>query len=788
MSTLETTPPLTMPVGRGGLGHSVGTDDGRQSTGSQSALQGGVSEACSCALAYAARGWHVFPVKSAPAKTPHTQHGHDEATTDEAKIVTWWRKWPSAQIGIACGPSGIVVVDLDVSAEKNGVEKWNVLKGFDSEDCSLIATTPRKGRHLVYRVPEGMRFTNGTDVVEKDSGIDVRAAGGYIIAPSPASPDRGYEKNSEGNFLETSPSDLTEPPPWVQMILPTENGSRLFGGSRRDGVRESARPVPLDAAEVRKIRSALAYIPNDDRKDWIRVGFALKSTGAQGQAFEIWDRWSRQHASDLTHPKYNERDQVVQWRCAREFRFDGTEITLGTLFHMAKANGWKDPDEGKEIVLEFGDAPTAPAIPTADTPSSTTSDTPTKPLGDGEDDGDAVEKISVMSWEEVAELPPIEWQVEGWIPEQSLAVVAGEPRAGKSFVLLDLALRMVHGMPFLGAPTEPCSTIYMAGEGHAGLAGRINAWRSQNDVTAADREGRYMAILDGIPTLSVENAKQVRKVVRETAKHYGSDPGLVIVDTLSQALDGGDENDAKSIAPALRILSGIRKRHHCTVVAVHHLAKPKPGATAIVDLQALRGSGALGGNSDTVIGVQRNGDDRSLICLKQKDGEDGGRIGFRLLPVETGRQRREGEPERSCIVVPALLAPIADPIELQERKMAAESEVAVAKVIEILRSIGGSCTSRETVYARMPGKTSKKRAAFDLAVTRGEIVPTGAKSRPTYELAERVRVCSPYPSGGGEDAPPSGDGERLTPPPRKKKGRGRVRGEGEENSAERGAA
>src|SRR5688500_3317712 len=80
------------------------------------------------ALAYARRGWAVFPVHTIvhgacsctkscgkqAGKHPRTQHGHRDATTDPAIIRKWWTQWPDANIGIATGAvSDLTVWDFD---------------------------------------------------------------------------------------------------------------------------------------------------------------------------------------------------------------------------------------------------------------------------------------------------------------------------------------------------------------------------------------------------------------------------------------------------------------------------------------------------------------------------------------------------------------------------------------------------------------------------------------------------------------------------------------------------
>ncbi len=68
------------------------------------------------ALAYASRGVPVFPCEPG-AKRPLTRNGHWDATKDPHAIGRWWRRWPSANVGVPTGKkSGVVVLDVDPNA------------------------------------------------------------------------------------------------------------------------------------------------------------------------------------------------------------------------------------------------------------------------------------------------------------------------------------------------------------------------------------------------------------------------------------------------------------------------------------------------------------------------------------------------------------------------------------------------------------------------------------------------------------------------------------------------
>ena len=82
-----------------------------------------------------------------------------------------------------------------------------------------------------------------------------------------------------------------------------------------------------------RIQSALTFIPSDDRDTWLAMAMAIKSElGDFG--FDLWDEWSS-HASN-----YSATAARSVWKSCK-----GQGITLGTLFHTAKGNGWRDDEK-----------------------------------------------------------------------------------------------------------------------------------------------------------------------------------------------------------------------------------------------------------------------------------------------------------------------------------------------------------------------------------------------------------------------------------------------------------
>lgn len=130
------------------------------------------------ALAYAARGFHVLPCQPR-GKLPLTEHGHHDATTDTATIAQWWTNTPTANIGIACAASGVVVIDID----RHGADGFTTMKSLLAELGSLpetvAAVTGGGGRHLIFQAPAGTAFRG-----ELGTGVDVKHQGHILIAPS----------------------------------------------------------------------------------------------------------------------------------------------------------------------------------------------------------------------------------------------------------------------------------------------------------------------------------------------------------------------------------------------------------------------------------------------------------------------------------------------------------------------------------------------------------------------------------------------------------------------------
>jgi hypothetical protein len=165
------------------------------------------------ALHLADRGWHVFPITPGAKKPPVINRWETRASTDPDQINRWWQHIP--HIGIATGPSGLVVIDLDTPKHgETAPDRWaahgihsgtEVLRALAYQQDTTVTptfavTTPSGGWHLYYTAPPGAQLRNTHDAIGWK--IDTRAHGGYVVAPGSSAPPNGYRLIDDRNPTE----------------------------------------------------------------------------------------------------------------------------------------------------------------------------------------------------------------------------------------------------------------------------------------------------------------------------------------------------------------------------------------------------------------------------------------------------------------------------------------------------------------------------------------------------------------------------------------------------------
>ena len=155
-------------------------------------------------------------------------HGMRAATRDPELIHRWWTAQPDANIGIATGPSHLLVVDLDAHTDapapaeiapgipalpgtRSGWEAWDAITAHYGAEWSthtetLAVLTPSDGLHLYYRRPPEVHVTSSSG--RAGWQVDIRAMGGYVVAPGSQTPAGEYVRVSAGLDIAPAPGWL----------------------------------------------------------------------------------------------------------------------------------------------------------------------------------------------------------------------------------------------------------------------------------------------------------------------------------------------------------------------------------------------------------------------------------------------------------------------------------------------------------------------------------------------------------------------------------------------------
>jgi hypothetical protein len=283
------------------------------------------------ALDLARRGWHVFPLRpgdKTPAlhgerRCPGTgpcKSGHlgweQRATIDPDRIRACW-SGAAYNVGIACGPSGLVVVDLDKPKPTQvAPAEWRIPGVNDGGDGLAVlaeqrgqpypcdtytVTTASGGTHLYWRHPDGPELRNTCGAL--GWLIDTRAHGGYVVAAG--SIVAGNEYTVE---WDTDPAPL---PAWLADLLTVESrpAEPVAPVLLRDGGRRAA----YLSAAIDAQRQRIADAPEGQRNHALYLSAVVLGQLAAGGALtdaEVYEAlWPAARAAGLTR---RETDRTIR--------------------------------------------------------------------------------------------------------------------------------------------------------------------------------------------------------------------------------------------------------------------------------------------------------------------------------------------------------------------------------------------------------------------------------------------------------------------------------------------
>lgn len=231
------------------------------------------------ALAAALRGWYVFPCAVGGKRPALRGNWQDLATTSPDQIRDWWSRAPY-NIGIACGPSGLVVINLDLPHDADDEAADGVLFPLSGADIlsglawqhgerypggTYVVDTPSGGCHLYFSAAGDDRVRNSAGAVGPH--IDVRADGGYVVGAGSRIGGRAYSARAPHpaaplpSWLAPLVSESPVPPEVPVQRLPLD-----------DSVQGRAYAMAALRAETERVASARPGTRNDTLN---RAAFSL---------------------------------------------------------------------------------------------------------------------------------------------------------------------------------------------------------------------------------------------------------------------------------------------------------------------------------------------------------------------------------------------------------------------------------------------------------------------------------------------------------------------------------
>lgn len=220
------------------------------------------------------RGFHIFPVQDGE-KTPHittppyTLKWSEVATNDLATVIRLWTQWPLANIGVACKPSGVLVVDCDIPKQEYALAKTKLAYmheaygplvdgdsvfnelchryggDWDADSATYCVATGSGGLHYVYRWPAWLQASQASIV---KGVLDIRCnggdRGGYVLGEGSETAKGPYVRKSRTTDILDAPGWLVELCKERARVAPAASPYEKGGSVNYGGLAEAVAYAP----------------------------------------------------------------------------------------------------------------------------------------------------------------------------------------------------------------------------------------------------------------------------------------------------------------------------------------------------------------------------------------------------------------------------------------------------------------------------------------------------------------------------------------------------------------
>jgi len=494
-----------------------------------------------------------------------------------------------ANIAIMTG-EGLIVVDID-KKEGDVKQRWRGLEAsYGKLPHTVAATTANGGIHLYLRVPAGVHVASSQSTLAPC--VDVRGERGYVVAPGSLK-DGGSWAWLKG----LSPADVEIADCHAKLLeavrskrprsAENEKGElRVIGEADTPAAIAQAidilrsAPEAVDGAGGRKVTHPLAHRLMD-------IG-CLPATAAALMS-EHWDSrnsppWDEDLLPEVLSLVHSRQNPIGCAAVGNAFEaVEGGEAQATASEEPARARPYFLADEADALAME--------------------------------DAGEAL--------------------IEGWLDAGGLSVWYGPSGAGKTLVILSACAAIVAGSEWAGCATARGPVLYIALEGGKGIRRRVAALRRK----LALPDGAPLAIMAAdIDLTASAGVQRIVKAAKQLEQETGARCAFVVIDTLSRAMAGANENDAADMTAFVKRCDQIRSATGAAVALVHHAGKDAS--------RGARGHSSLRAAVDTEIEIEGG----KINATKQRDMETSKVLHFTIETVFLGNSAK-GLPVTSAIAL-----------------------------------------------------------------------------------------------------------------------------------------
>ena len=263
--------------------------------------------------------------------------------------------------------------------------------------------------------------------------------------------------------------------------------------------------------------------------------------------------------------------------------------------------------------------------------------------------------------------------IKGWLGRGQMSVVYGPSNVGKSFFCLDMALCVSASVEWQGSKVKGGPVLYLATEGGNAFQSRCVALRKQYGITHAPLAVRPSPVDLLRPESDLAGLIELCKSIEAD---IGEPLSMIVIDTLSRAMAGGDENGPTDMTSFIANADALRDVTGAHIMIVHHSGKD----TA----KGARGHSSLRAATDTEIELEVEDKLRTATATKQRDLEPQEPFVFALKVHELGKDE-DGDAVTTCTIEQADADDVAD---MNQKRPSGANQKVVVSAFKQLRGEG----------------------------------------------------------------------------------------------------